>query len=106
MKYGITLHHQPISTDIFTILLQNAIYFGLFKYHTIHLGGMCHVNDLLSLSNSSNIFLKGLNVKIKQLLTSSRPGKLIDCRSDKAICTNTVNFLKFKITYGLVARLN
>ena len=43
---------------------------------------------------------------MKQVVMSSKPGKVIDCCSDKAICTTTVNFIKcHKITYGLVARL-
>jgi len=31
---------------------------------------------------------------MKQLVMSSRPGKPKDCRSDKAICAKTVNYLK------------
>ena len=59
----------------------------------------------LSLKNST-LFLKSLNALIKQFVMSSRPGNVIDCCSDKAICTTTVKFIKcHKITYGLVARL-
>ena len=36
---------------------------------------------------------------MKQFVMSYRPGKLIDCCIDKAICTNRVNCLKYhKIT--------